>query len=381
MWLVTATVAKVRIVAAILGVLLLVAITSSVVRTMVVPRRMRSRIASTTLSATIAPFRWLARRSDDYLVRDRILAWAGPLSIVSTLIVWLLGYLLAYGLLLFGVSTLSFVDAVREAGSSLFTLGFASSSRSQLTGIDFMAAATGPIVIGLLIGYLSTLYAAYNRREVEVTMLEARASEPNWGPEILARHAAISTVANVEDLFRQWERWAADVSESHTNYPVLMYVRSSRPMRHWLIGLLAVMDAAAMYLALAPDLPEGHARIAVRQGFVALRDLADVVGIPYDSDPSPDSPLELPEEEFAGAAAYVVARGFPATRDFAEAWPHFRGWRVNYESIAYALADRLDAPPALWSGPRHGGVGSPLAPHRPVDRRPKGTAGPGAGTK
>lgn len=360
----------------VLGVLVVLAITSSVLRTLVVPRRLRSKIAQATFVVTLTPFRWLARRTDSYLTRDRILAWAGPLSIVLTLVVWLLGYLIGYSLMLYGLSgDLTFATAMREAGSSLFTLGFASTDRGQLTVVDFVAAATGPLVIGLLIGYLPTLYAAYNRREVDVTMLEARAGEPNWGPEILARHAAVGSVPNLEDLFAQWERWTADLSESHTNYPVLIHVRSSQPLRHWLIGLISVMDAAAMQLALAPDLPQGRARIALRQGFVGLRDLADVEGIAFEPDPSPDSEIALPYEEFAQAAAYVVERGYPATRSADEAWPHFRGWRVNYESVAYALAARLDAPPALWTGPRRGHLVE-LPPHRPVNRQPGGVTGP-----
>ncbi|MFZ0324705.1 MAG: hypothetical protein WAN48_11310 [Actinomycetes bacterium] len=365
-----------RIAAIIAGLVIVLAMTSSVLRTLVVPRRMRSKISEATFLATWWPLRSVAHRTDSYLARDRILAWAGPLSIVITLVVWLLGYLVGYSLMLFGLeSTLSPATAAREAGSSLLTLGFASTDRGQLTAVDFVAAATGPLVIGLLIGYLPTLYGAYNRRETDVTMLEARAGEPNWGPEILSRHAAVGAVANMEDLFAAWERWAADISESHTNYPVLIHIRSSQPMRHWLVGMVAVMDAAAMQLALAPDLPQGRARISLRQGFVALRDISQVEGIPFDPDPSPDAEIDLAYGEFESAVAAVVERGFPATRSAAEAWPHFRGWRVNYEAIAYALARRLDAPPALWTGTRYGDLPA-VPPVRPVNREPGGRTGP-----
>ena len=365
----------VRIAAMVIGILLLLAITSSVLRTLVVPRRLRSKIAEVTFLVTLWPLRWTAHRTSSYLARDRILAWAGPLSIVVTLVVWLVGYLIGYALLLYGLEpTLLPSVAAREAGSSLLTLGFASTDRGQLTAVDFVAAATGPIVIGLLIGYLPTLYGAYNRRETDVTMLEARAGEPNWGPEILARHAAIGAVANLDDLFASWERWAADISESHTNYPVLIHIRSSQPMRHWLVGMVSVMDAAAMQLSLAPGLPQGRARISLRQGFVALRDIAEVERIAFDPDPSPDGALNLPYEEFAAAVEYVVDRGFPSTRTAAQAWPHFRGWRVNYEAIAYSLARRLDAPPALWTGDRFGDL-ELVPPVRPVNREPGGRTG------
>jgi hypothetical protein len=342
---------------------------------LVVPRAMQSKLAKFVLHGTIWPFRFLARRSADYFRRDSLLAWGAPLSIITTLIVWLCLYQFGYALVVFGTSNLTFGNALRQAGSSLFTLGFASDTSIDLTAIDFVAAATGPIVIGLLIGYLPVLYGEYNRRETEVTMLDSRAGEPNWGPEILARHAAVNSMANLDDLFLSWERWAAEVSESHTNYPTLVWTRSQRPQRHWLIGLVSVMDAAAMQLSLNPSHSQGRARIALRQGFVTLRDLARVEGILFDPDPDPDADIVLSEAEFVAACEYVARNGFPQDRTAEEAWPHFRGWRINYESIAYALAELLDAPPAKWSGERFGHLHE-VEPNRPVNRQPGGRTGP-----
>jgi hypothetical protein len=365
----------VRIACFIIGLLIVLGVISSVLRTLVVPRAMQSKLAKLVLHGTIWPYRFLARRSDDYLRRDSLLAWAAPLSILTTLIVWLILFQLGYSLMIFGTSNLTYGNAIRQAGSSLFTLGFASDNSIDLTAIDFVAAATGPIVIGLLIGYLPVLYGEYNRRETEVTMLDSRAGEPNWGPEILARHAAVSSIANLDDLFLSWERWAAEVSESHTNYPTLVWTRSQRPGRHWLIGLLSVMDAAAMQLSLNPSHAQGRARIALRQGFITLRDLATVEGIPFDKDPDPDTEIALSKEQFTKAVDYIAAQGFPQDRTADEAWPHFRGWRVNYESIAYALAELLDAPPAKWSGKRYGDMRE-VEPNRPINRQPGGNSGP-----
>jgi hypothetical protein len=61
--------------------------------------------------------------------------------------------------------------------------------------------------------------------------------------------------------------------------------------------------------------------------------------------------------------------GFPFTRKPDEAWPEFVGWRVNYEQAAYAVAERTDAVPALWSGPRRYPV-KPIPPSRPPTGRP-----------
>src|SRR5262249_44069755 len=162
------------------------------------------------------------------------------------------------GLLLFTAANLSMGTSMREAGSSLFTLGFASDARTSLTTVDFLAAATGPIVIGLLIGYLPTLYGAYNRRENEVTLLGSRSGMPAWGPEVLGRYAQVKILDSLPDLYRGWERWAADISESHSNYPILIYFRSPKPLASWLTSLVAVMDSAALQLATNPSYPQGE---------------------------------------------------------------------------------------------------------------------------
>jgi hypothetical protein len=340
-----------------------------------VPRRLRSGLTRRISRVVAVPFRAVAYRSSVYATRDKILAWSAPLTIIVILVVWLVLYLVGYGLLIYAIGDLGFTVALREAGSSVLTLGFASTDRGRLTVTDFIAAMTGPIVIGLQIGYLPALYAAYNRRESEVTLLDSRAGEPNWGPEILARHASVSSLDNLSELFRGWERWAADVSESHSNYPVLIFFRSQEPTRNWLVGLLSVMDAAALQLSLNPSLRQGEARMAIRMGFVCLRALAKTTGLPYDEDPSPDDPITLTYEEFLDGVARLERGGFPMERTPEEAWPHFRGWRVNYESISYQVAAMIDAVPALWSGPRRG-VAAPIKPFTPVNRLPGGGSGP-----
>jgi hypothetical protein len=129
------------------------------------------------------------------------------------------------------------------------------------------------------------------------------------------------------------------------------------------------MDAAAMQLALAPRSALPEARLVLRAGFTALRDIARALRFGFDTDPSPDAPIQLSFLEFDAAVAMVEAAGFPAERTAEQAWPHFRGWRVNYEAIAYELCRRGDAVPALWTGARDFAT-SPIPPRRPKDRRP-----------
>src|SRR5262249_6651976 len=196
------------------------------------------------------------------------------------------GYLLAYGLMLWP-ATGGLGAALRESGSSLFTLGFASTHGGGPTAVDIVAGATGLIVVALLIAYLPTLYGAFNRRETEVTLLGVRAGLPAWGPELLARSRYTITTSELPSFYRVWERWAADVAESHSSYPILIRFRSPHPLASWLISLLAVMDSAALYSAVAPDDLPIEGRLCLAMGFRCLRQLASTIGIPYDEDPRP----------------------------------------------------------------------------------------------
>ena len=160
--------------------------------------------------------------------------------------------------------------------------------------IVFLAAATGLGIVTLQIAYLPTLYAAFNRRETEVALLNARAGVPSWGPELLARtHYAlgtgVSTIDTLPDLYEQWERWAADVAESHTTYLPLVRFRSPRPLSSWVTALLAVLDSAALFLALSPQsAPVVPARLCLRSGFLCFRQIAQAMGIDVPDEPDPD---------------------------------------------------------------------------------------------
>ncbi|MCW3843718.1 hypothetical protein ONA70_26810 [Micromonospora yasonensis] len=359
-----------RWVSALLGLAVLVVTVGSILRNLVVPRGLGSALVRVLWQS----MRWLLRHASaplhSYEVRDRFLAWLAPIVLIAMLWSWLFGLLVAFGLLMQAVSGMSWPDAFREAGSSLFTLGFASGTRRQLNPLDFIAAASGPLVIALQIAYLPTLYGAYNRREREVTLLVSRAAHPAWGPELLARQALVGTVDELKGLYEDWERLAADIGETHSNYPVLLSFRSPRPYRSWIVALIAVMDAAAMHISLAPTAaPVPAARLMLRSGFTALREIARVVRVPFDSDPDPDGPLQLTFADYAEAVAHVAKAGFAVERSAAESWPDFRGWRVNYESIGHALARNVDAVPALWTGGRDF-PSEPITPSRPTDRKP-----------
>jgi hypothetical protein len=300
--------------------------------------------------------------------KDTFLASLAPTYILVLLFVWL-GLLLAgFGAMLWAVAGMDVSSAFRETASSMFTLGFAATPSPGATAIDIVAAGAGLGVVALLIGYLPVLYAAFNRRETLVTLLEARAGAPAWGPEILWRHQRIGILDSLPAFYEEWERWAADVAESHSAYFVLPFFRSPDPLRSWLTGLVAVLDSAALYMALCPSGAPSQARLCLRMGFTALQTLADTFYIPYNPDPRPDDPLVISYEDYQRGVRRLEEIGFPMERTAEEAWPDFRGWRVNYEPTALALAVRVVATPGPWMGARVAGMTIPTK--RPVDRTP-----------
>lgn len=355
-----------------LGVLLVLTTWLSVIGTLIVPRPINSRISKYSGLATVRLFSAICRPLQGYRARDRVLAWQAPMSLFIRLVVWVALFDVSYALMLLPFVHGDVGAAFNEAGSALFTLGYAAPEQVGSTALVYIAAFSGLVVVALQIGYLPTLYAAFNRRESEVTLLVSRAGAPAWGPELLARtrFGLATTDGTVElgELYQTWERWAAEVAESHSTYLTLCWLRSPRPEANWLISLLSVMDAAALQLTLSPSIvPALRARLVLRMGFSCLNQIAQATGIPVIDDADPDAEIALTFEEFAEAVQMLQSIGYPVEVSAEQAWPHFRGWRVNYEPSMYALAYMINAPPALWSGPRRWGL-EPLPPHRPANR-------------
>jgi hypothetical protein len=353
------------------GLMVVISTLMSVAGTLVVPRAVNSPVSRGVDWCLDIAFLLMTRRVRSFVRRDRILAWQAPLSLLIRLAVWLGLLIVGFALLLLPSMKGHLGQAFSESGSSLFTLGYAAPASGDSTTLEYLAAFTGLVVIGLQVGYLPTLYAAFNKRETEVTLLGSRAGVPAWGPEILARSRwgiQDGDIAPVlETLFLSWERWAAEVAESHTTYLTLVRFRSPRPLAHWLTSLIAVMDAAALHLSLAPSRePKLAARLALRMGFVALGQIARTMGdpVPDEPEPDPDVPVSLSYDDFRGATAMLREVGYPIQRSDEEAWPHFRGWRANYDATALLLAKQVDAPPALWTGTRRW-PSTPIMPRRP----------------
>jgi hypothetical protein len=311
----------------------------------------------------------------EFSAKDRLLSAVGPVALLAQLATFLVALVFGFALMLTPWDP-RFPLAFREAASGLFTVTLAHVAGPTNDVLVTLAAASGGVTIALLIGYLPVLYQSFSQREALVAVMEARAGTPAWGPEILMRHQLIASTDALPAFYEEWEGWSARVAESHCTHPVLLFFRSPEAGYSWLISLIAVLDAAAIQLALMPSTTPSSARMCLRMGFTALRRIGVTLGWEVNLDPSPNGPIDLSYEEFSEAVDAVIATGFVPERPTAEAWRHFVGWRVNYEAIAYRLADLLVAPPAPWSGERSNLRSGVLLPARPAHRSPDGTTRP-----
>ncbi len=376
-----------RIVAAVLGGLLVVTSASSVIGTLIVTRSVSSRLTRwvdrmvgwayelAVKQFADSPQDSKERRQAAYQRRDQLLATQAAAILLMQLAAWLIVAYVGFALLLWPFATRGVVSAFVDAGSSLFTLGFAVPSGAVPAVIVFLAAATGLVILTLQIAYLPTLYAAFNRRETEIALLNARGGFPAWGPELLARThyglgSGMSTLDTMPELYGRWERWASDVAESHTTYLQLVRFRSPQPLSSWVTSLLSVLDSAALFLALSPKAaPAIQARLCLRSGFSCFNRIGRAMGFDIPLEPNPAAGISLTYDEFLEAVERMREVDFPLEREPEQAWPDFVGWRVNYEQAAYAVAAAVHAVPAKWSGPRKHPVET-IAPIRPGAGRP-----------
>src|ERR1022692_4051164 len=348
----------VRYIGAVIGLLIVITSGRSVIGTLIVPRAVASWLTRRIDQLVNGAFLMATKRIADYRRRDRVLSGQVAALLICQIIVWLIMFFVGFSLILWPLSDGGITAAFTTAGSALWEFGSSTEHGAAERTVLDIAALTGLVTVTLQIAYLPTLYSEFNRRETEVALLNARAGVPSWGPELLARtHYAlgtgVSTIDTLPDLYAEWERWAADVAESHTTYLPLVRFRSPRPLSSWVTALLAVLDSAALILALSPQkAPTVPARLCLRSGFSCFRDIAQALNIDIPDKPDPALGIGISYAEFLDAVGRLQEVDFPIEGDPAEAWPDFVGWRGNYEQPAYALAHALDAVPSLWSGPR-----------------------------
>jgi hypothetical protein len=339
----------------VLGLVCLALIFWDVFETVVVPRPTpgRLRVSRRLLVPTWRAWRAVALRTTDGLSRDRLLGFFAPASVVILLFAWLLILVVGYGLILFALRDElrpvpgDLGSALYFAGSSVLTLGYGDLvATGPLARVAVLtAAAAGLGVVALVITFLFSLFGSYQRREVLVVALQARAKAPPSAVTLLENYVRLDLVRELPVLFAEWERWSAEVLDSHVAYPLLGYFRSSHDNLSWISALGAVLDAACLLLTTVRGVPRGQAELMKRVGAHLVEDISNYMGF-RDGDGSIVERADF-EEAYArlGAAGYKL-------EDPDRAWRAFQAGRALYAARLDFLADYWATPATLWLGER-----------------------------
>ncbi len=341
-----------RFIAFTFGALLIFFALLSAIRTLLIPRAMPDRITGITYGSIRLIINFLLRWARTYQARDRIMIYYAPLTLLSLLPVWLLLVTLGYTGVFWGLGISDWYGAFLLSGSSLLTLGFAKANNLIQLILVYSEAAIGLLLIALLIAYLPTMYAAFQRREAAVTLLEVRAGNPPSAVEMLLRFNRIHGLKRLNETWETWEKWFVDLQESHTSLAMLVFFRSPKPRHSWVTAAGAVLDAAALTLS-SLDIPHDfQADLCLRAGYLALRNIADFFNISYNPNPRADDPISITRAEFDAAYEQLASQDLPVKFNRDQAWRDYSGWRVNYDQVLLALAELTMAPQAPWSSDR-----------------------------
>lgn len=266
------------------GILLTAIVLWDAFETIILSRRVSRKLRLTRLfyRITWGPWRAFAATMRPGNSRENYLAVFGPLSLIFLLVTWGAGLVLAFALVQFGIGTRlaagaetsGFFAYLYLSGSTFFTLGYGDVTPLTTPGrvVSVVESGTGFAFLALVIGYLPTLSQAYSKREVNVTLLDARAGSPPTAAELLRRHAAEST--ELVELLSEWERWSAELLESHVSFPVLGYFRSQHDNQSWVAGLTTILDTCALVIAGMEGAAVASARLTFAMARHAVVDLA-----------------------------------------------------------------------------------------------------------
>ena len=343
----------IRILVFFTGLLTVILTLSSAVSTFVLPRAARSQLNRLIFGLLRRVIDFLLHFAKTYRRRDTIMAYYAPLGLMFLLPAWYLLILLGYAAMYWALGAGDLFAVFRLSGSSLFTLGFDIAKTPVVTVFAFTEAMLGLMLVGLLIAYLPTMYAAFSRREQAVNMLEVRAGSPPSALEMLLRFHRNHGLEKLSDYWKIWEAWFADIEESHTTLPALIFFRSPRAENSWVTAAGTVLDAAAITLSVIEIPYEVSAALCIRAGFLTFRRIANYFDIPSPQDPHfPETPICIERQEFDQVVNQLAAAGLPLKADREQAWKDFAGWRVNYDRALILLCGLVMAPQASWSSDR-----------------------------
>ncbi len=343
----------VRTMVFLLGLGVVIGTLSSALSTFVVPRSVRSRLNRILFLVLRRILEGLMRFASTFEQKDAIFAYYAPVGLVMLVPTWYVLMTAGYAAMYWSLGVGDVFTVTRLSGSSLLTLGFAAPDAFLVNLLVFSEATLGLILVALLIAYLPTMYSAFSRREEFVNLLEVRAGMPPSSVEMLLRFNRIHGLERLAEYWSSWEVWFADLEESHTTLPALVFFRSPRGSQSWITAAGTVLDSAALTLSAVEVTYTPSAALCIRAGFLSLRRISDYFDVPYPPDPHfPETPISISREEFQSVLDQLEAAGLPLKADRAQAWRDFAGWRVNYDHTLLALCNLVMAPPAFWSSDR-----------------------------
>jgi len=350
-----------------IGLAIVLGTLSSALSTFVVPRSVRSRLNRILFILLRRALEFLMRFARTFEQRDTIFAYYAPIGLMLLVPTWYALMTMGYAAMYWSLGVEDLFTAIRLSGSSLLTLGFASSESFLISLLIFSEATLGLILVALLIAYLPTMYAAFSRREEYVNLLEVRAGMPPSSVEMLLRFNRIHGLDRLAEYWSTWEVWFTELEESHTTLPALVFFRSPRRGQSWITAAGTVLDCAALTLSAVDVAYAPSAALCIRAGFLSLRRISDYFDISYPPDPHfPETPISISRREFESVLDQFQEADVPLKANRDQAWQDFAGWRVNYDHTLLALCGLVMAPPAYWSSDR-----SPAMKMRPLFRSGK----------
>lgn len=336
------------------GISIIIAVLLDAFETVVLPRRVRRhfRISIWFYRYTWRPWAKLTSHMKSQAGRESSFGYFGPLSLILLLGLWACSLIFGFALLQYGSGEhlltsqpMTFRLLLYHSGETFFTLGYG--DITPVTNLSRVLSVTeaglGFGFLGVVIGYLPTIYSAFSRREIEISLLDARAGSPPSAAELLTRAATSPDQRTLDQLFRDWERWAAEVLESHLSYPVLSFYRSQHSNQSWLGALTVILDATALVIAGIDGVSTEQAKWTFKMARHAVVDLAQVVNARHD----PNAPDRLSSEDLSLIRTQLTDKGLRLRTD-AEAESKLGQLRMQYEPYAIAMARNLYIPLPPW---------------------------------
>ena len=316
------------IVATVFGVIILWVVFLDAFETVVLPRRVlrHFRLTAWFYRRTWIPWRGVARRIKPVSRQQNFLGYFGPLSLILLLGFWASGLILGFALIQYGIGgheqlnkePLTFGRIIYHSGETFFTLGYGDivPTSGGARALSVLEAGMGFAFLGVVIGYIPVVYASFSRREIQISMLDARAGSPPSAAELLVRLSGRSEDPGVDqkvldEVLREWERWSAELLESHISYPVLSFFRSQHSNQSWVGALTTMLDVSSLILTGIEGVHPGQAKLTFAMARHAAVDLAQVVNARYDATAAE----RLPDEDLKGLREALAAAGLRLRSD------------------------------------------------------------------